>query len=573
MEGVAIDIHNGSAAGDGAQDTTPGGTTLEESPLGNSSPTAAVVGRNLASTSSGTTAAHPTLQRKLSVSQSANEASGGWNAPWFLSFIEYPFHVKDPVDGTKLPEAAGWGMDSAARGPLNQIGGYVGSAIIRLAAKDVGCVSPRGCDIAVRGGILKPSSLLTATSTIVGIVGAILMPFVGAIVDHTTHRKLLGITSGFLVVLVAGLQIMISVEPNNWLFILILDAIGSFGLLVHTTAVFSYLPDLTTDEDSIPKYTAAFTVRQYSAQLVFGTLLLLANKVRGADRSLESAVQTAKDGSGIAFGFGCLFIGYAWLFLFRKRPPLSQVPEGQSLVTTGFVQVKNTSTRIWKNYSALKWFMISLLFSPEAGAGVVLSIVVSFLTVDVKISSTELAYLSLILMACNIVGAILSKWVTRKMNPLNSYRAGLLFLALSIGVSTAIIKGPDDRKAAIGTYEVAWYLDRILRLPANLCYPIFCTPIVRLGLLVGTRDGLAVFLSTGTLLHVNSKGPGSRNDGPFYLHRTDLGMAPPAHCNNHERKWRRTSIWDVGRNRFLRSRCDPDSSYGELPRCCEKGRD
>lgn len=446
MDGVAIDIQpgSGSTAGVGAKDTTVS-TLEEESPQGNGQAATGV-------TASSTSTSPPTILRKLSVSQTANEAADGWNAPWFLSFIEYPFHVKDPVDGSKLPEAAGWGMDSAARGPLNQIGGYVGSAIIRLAAKDAGCVKgPRECDIAVRGGILKPSSLLTATSTIVGIAAAILMPFVGAIVDHTSHRKFLGMSSGFIVVLVAGLQIMISIEPNNWLFILCLDAIGSFGLLVHTTAVFSYLPDLTTDEDSIPQYTAAFTVRQYSAQVVFGALLLLTNKMREADKSLESSVTTARDGSGIAFGFGCLFIGYAWLFLFRKRPPLSQVPEGQSLATTGFVQVKNTASRIWKDYNALKWFMISLLFSPEVGSGVALSIVVSFFTVDVKISSTELAYFSLILMGSNIFGAFFSKWVTRKINPLNSYRWGLMFLAVSIGVSTAIIKGPEEKNAAIGT--------------------------------------------------------------------------------------------------------------------------
>jgi len=334
-----------------------------------------------------------TRKLKFSISQSANEVSGGWNAPWWLSFIEYPFHVKDPVDGTELPEAAGWGMDSAGRGPLNQVGGYVGSALLRLAAADVNCPSPRNCNVSVKGGIFKPSSLLTVTSAIVGVFAAILMPFVGALVDHTKHRKLLGVVSAFIVVLVTGMQMSISLEPNNWLFILVLDSIGSFFLLVHTTAVLAYLPDLTTDEESIPQYTAAFNVRQYSTQFIYTSLVLIANKVRRADRSLVSAVQTARDAAGIAFGFGALFFGYAWLFLFRKRPPLSQVPEGQSLFTSGFVQVKTTSVRIWRDYRALRWFMVSLLWSPEAGAGVVLSIAVSFLTVDVKISSTDLIYI------------------------------------------------------------------------------------------------------------------------------------------------------------------------------------
>ena len=398
------------------------------------------------------TSSQPILQRKLSVSQSVNESASGWNAPWFLSFLEYPFHIKDPVDGNlRLTEAAGWGMDSAARGPLNQVGGFVGSAIIRLAAADVGCTAPNTCQVPVRGGRLKPSSLLTASSTIVGIFGAIVMPLLGAIVDHTKHRKLLGVASGFVVVLVTGLQTMISVEPNNWLYILVLDSIGTFGLAVHTTAVFAYLPDLTTHEESIPTYTAAFSIRQHASQLIYTGLLITTNKARSADRSLQSAVQTARDASGMAFGFGALFMGYAWLFLFRKRPPLSQVPEGQSLINTGFLQVRNTSAKIWKDYTALKWFMISLLWSPEAGSGVVISIVVSFLTVDVKISSTELAYISLNLMASNIVGAFFSKWVNTKMNALNAYRGGLISLSVSVVVATILIKGPDDRNWAIGS--------------------------------------------------------------------------------------------------------------------------
>jgi len=454
---------------------------------------------------------HPaTITRKLSVSQSANETSGGWNAPWFLSFIEYPFHVKDPVDGSKLPEAAGWGMDSAARGPVNQIGGYVGSAIIRLASKDVGCQNPRVCDVAVKGGILKPSSLLTTTSAIVGVVGALLMPFVGAIVDHTRHRKLLGVVSGFVVVLVTGLQIMISQDPNNWLFMLILDAFGTFGLLVHTTSVFAYLPDLTRDEASLPAYTSAFTVRQYSAQVLFTSLLIVVNKVRNADRTLESSIQTARDASGMAFGVGALFIGYSWLFLFRKRPALSQVPEGQSLLSTGFLQVQTTAGRIWRDYKALKWFMIALLWSPEAGAGVVLSIVVSFLTVDIKISSSELAYISLLIMVGNILGGVWAKFVVKFVNPLNSYRCGLLILGTVIGIAAGVIIDESDRDVAIGSYHhsILSFFASVSRFLTFLFLTVASLNL-RIGSCLGSCNGMDVLFTARSFLYAHSQG--SRN--------------------------------------------------------------
>jgi MFS-type transporter involved in bile tolerance (Atg22 family) len=334
------------------------------------------------------------MQRTISsISEAANLASGGWDAPWFLRWFEIPFQVKNPKDGKLLPEATGWAMDSCGRGPLNQVGGFIGAAVLRLATVDAGCINPGDCDNTLKG--LKPSSLLTTTSALVGVIAAILMPAVGAVVDHTRHRKLMAVLSGIIVVGMTGIQISISIERNNWFFILVVDAIQSFFLLVHSTAVFAYLPDLTTDEEVIPHYSSHFQIRQYAVQFLFASLLAIAGRVRGSDRTaLESSVQTARDGAGMAFGFGALFFSYAWIFLFRKRPALSKVPEGQNLVSTGFVKVKKTFSKIQKDYRALRWFLFSLLWSPDAGAGVVLSIAISFLTVEIGFTGQDFAKVS-----------------------------------------------------------------------------------------------------------------------------------------------------------------------------------
>lgn len=413
------------------------------------------------------------MTRKASISEAADEASGGWSAPLWFSFIEYPFHVKNPKDGRKLPEAAGWAMDSAARGPANQLGSFVGSAILRMASKQAGCLDPRNCSKTLSSG-MKPSSLLTATSAIVGVAAAILMPFVGAIVDHTNYRKTVGVVSALVVVGATGVQISISQDRNNWLFILVVDAVHSFALMVHTTAVFAYLPDLTTDEEVIPHYTTHFNVRQCCAQFMFTAFLLIAGKVRGANQTLASSVQTARDAAGISFAFTLLFFGYSWIFLFRKRPALSKVPEDQSLLTTGFLQVRHTAAKIWRDYHALKWFMISLLWSPEAGSGVVLSIAVSFLVVDIKLTGQDIAKVFLLLMCGNVLGAFASKWITARMNPLNTYRLGLVLLSISIAVTVAIVDSPDKIGAAYGL-SVWWGVGMGLTYSAQRV--LFCTLI------------------------------------------------------------------------------------------------
>jgi MFS-type transporter involved in bile tolerance (Atg22 family) len=334
-----------------------------------------------AAATSATTAARTTsgrddagFVRQSSVSEAAEASGSGTNAPVWLSWLEWPFHISDPkTSSIQLPEVAGWGMNSAGRGPLNQVGGYVGTAILRLATKAAGCKSVN-CNQKIHG--FMPSSLLTLTTSIVGVIAAILMPIVGAVVDHTQYRRLMGILSGFLSVVLIGAQMGIS--ESNWFIMLIIDAIQTFVYVVHTTAVFAYLPDLSLDQEVISHYSSRFNMHQYASQFVFVLLIFIAGQVHGTDKSIESTVWTARVGAAIAFSFGVVLIGYCWVFLFRPRPALSRVPPGSTLLTAGFKQVQGTMTVVWQKYRHLRWFMISLLFSPEAGAGVVLSIAVTY---------------------------------------------------------------------------------------------------------------------------------------------------------------------------------------------------
>lgn len=116
------------------------------------------------------------IHRKNSMSETAQLSAGGWDAPFPLNVIfEAPFRIPDPRTKRFVQEATGWAMDGAGRGPLNQIGGYIGSAVLLLASLDAGCDNPRQCDATVGSG-LKPSSLLTLVSTLVGVCAAVLMP-------------------------------------------------------------------------------------------------------------------------------------------------------------------------------------------------------------------------------------------------------------------------------------------------------------------------------------------------------------------------------------------------------------
>lgn len=408
-------------------------------------------------------------------------------APAWLSWMEVPFHIPNPKTGQNLPEAAGWAMDSAGRGPLNLVGSYVGGAVLRMAIKEAG-----GPNNTVRG-LLKPSSLLTAASSIVGVIAALLMPVCGAIIDHTHHRRMMGIVSGVFAVGLVGVQISISLKRNNWFFILIIDMLQSFSLLVHTTAIFAYLPDLSLDEEVTSHYTARIFVRQYVASFIVVCCVIIANEVRNIQNPLEATVQTARDGASICFTWGSVLTGYAWVFLMRDRPALSQVPEDSNLLSTGFLQVYRTASKIWSKYRALKWFMISLLWSPEAGAGVVLSIVITYLTIVMEFTGDDIAKGLLIYLVGTVVGSYFSKVMCRAVNPLNSYRLGMTTLGVSVGVATFLFTGPERRASVFGLCT-AWGFCQGWAYPSQRV--LFCTLIPK----GQETEMMGLFTFTGQIL-------------------------------------------------------------------------
>lgn len=389
------------------------------------------------------------FRRKASISEVVTEVSKPECYPpaWFASVFEFPFRVKNQVTGVFLPEATGWAMDSAGRGPLNQVGGYVGTAVLRMAIREAGC---RDCRIRVG---LKASSLLTFTSAVVGVATALVMPFVGAVVDHTSHRKLFGTLTALFTLIFTGLYMAISDSSGNWRFILLVDSLQSFFALIHATGSFAYLPDLSTNEEAIVRYTSSFGVRQYTMQLAFSIAALAFSF--GLDRAIASSVQLARYASALAFGIGSILLFYSWIFLFRPRPALSKVPEGDTLWTTGFRQVKATTSTIVREYRALKWFMISILWSPEHGAGVILSIVISWLTAEAGFTGRDVAITNVVLVATSVPGAMLSRLIVRRIDVLNSYRLGLFCFGCIIAVTVTVVNGPGRRNAVFGLAS-AW---------------------------------------------------------------------------------------------------------------------
>jgi len=403
-------------------------------------PPQAAAANGAASNNNGSPENPKQFSRKLSISEMATVSSSRrFPAPAWLSWFEWPFRVKNNQTGEYVEEATGHSMDYSARGPINQCGSFVGSAMIRLAAvkaMNAGTTTVYG---------MKPSSVLTVASLVVNVAAGVTMPFVGALVDHTDGRKVMGTVSAFIMTLSVAVQI--AINEDTWLAVWLFEIIGGYFLIMHQVCTMAYLPDLTHDSAEMGHYTARFMMNQYAVQGLYTLVVILASTFWPyTDQGpLVATIATARLSAGMAAGLGVFFFAYSWTFLFRKRPKLRDVPEGSNIFTTGFRQIAITTKDVFRKYRALRWFMMALLFSPEAGAGVVLSIAVTFLTFFVKMTVTEIAIVSIVMLFCNVPGAFVSKFMCRKINPLNSFRCAEMLFALTNALIAGTVSGPEKK--------------------------------------------------------------------------------------------------------------------------------
>ena len=107
-------------------------------------------------------------------------------------------------------EVRGVAFNGIARGAISMSNVYLANALIHLACKASGgfdetgtrCVNP---NLNIYG--MKPPALISNIAVVASVLAALTMPLFGAIIDYTTHRRLVGIGSAAGLVIITGVQI------------------------------------------------------------------------------------------------------------------------------------------------------------------------------------------------------------------------------------------------------------------------------------------------------------------------------------------------------------------------------
>ena len=285
-------------------------------------------------------------------------------------------------------EVLGWTMDAAARGvAIMGTAVFVSSELLKLAKEAAGCSTDlQGeawmgeCYNRIHG--MRPSSILTNIVMIVGLCSAVMMPFIGSIIDHTPYRRAVGSFSAACMVFFILLQMIVLQE--RWFSAAILQIFIAFSYTVHLCAVYAYLPELTDNQEKMVQYAAKFSAAQYSGSVGFLIVMIgILSWINKGDR-----FNTATLSQTVVFIICGSCFGYAWTRLFRPRPASQVVPENRTLLSSGFWKIYETGQTILLYHSAIKWFLVAAAFS-EAATTTFSTIAITYMTEQLGFDSRE----------------------------------------------------------------------------------------------------------------------------------------------------------------------------------------
>lgn len=356
---------------------------------------------------------------------------------------------RKPYNGNR--DAIGFAFDTSTRGVILIGGLFLVTALLYLAEDAAGChdaaylslgsSSSGECTRQIYG--FRPSSLTTSVQSIVAVISSICMPLVGAVIDHTSHRRLVGQLTAVLLV---GFNIVyVFLGETNWFPLLLLLIPFLFTYSVHSTATFAYFPELIeNDERTLYRYSASFTVIQFLSMILVLITVVSSINLLGIQ---DNDVATAHLSQLIVVAWSTVFFGIAWILCFSKKPTFSEIPEGSTLATAGFKKLSKTLAKICLNYPAIKWYLV-MIACVNSALPTVSTVVVTILAGKMKFTPTEVGIATMVVLLSTIPGTFIAVQMASLVNPKRSLQLSLVFWIVSIIAAALALQGPENKTAA-----------------------------------------------------------------------------------------------------------------------------
>lgn len=317
---------------------------------------------------------------------------------------------------------------------------FISAAFLQLANKEAGCVVNDDlkylseCENLIYG-TLRPSSLtlISALITMVGV--STILPIFGSIVDHSRYRRQTGIFSGLLICLSSISSIFLN---QKWLLFFVAIHILMICVLqaVNVTSN-AYLVDWNLDHKTMTRYQTSFYIGRFISFIASVSVLTGIKLITGIDD-----VDVARVGMMLS-SFMSIVCTMPFIYLFPDREPVSKIPEGQSLLSSGFKSLYKTYRDTIQTRESFKWFLFQMCLSQAALASIAVTST-TFMANALEMDSTEIGYVLGVFAVCSIPGSKIGDWFSRRRTPFVSLKICLFCFCVSLPIGASVLRGPQD---------------------------------------------------------------------------------------------------------------------------------
>lgn len=310
---------------------------------------------------------------------------------------------------------------------------FLNQSLLTLAYEAAGCELGEQCQNKVYG--FYPSSWISNIPVIAGLASAILMPFFGAVVDHTDYRRGIGLFTAALLIAVQAAQIYTVLD--TWFVMLLLQALAVVLYFSQLVAIYAYLPEIGRDvgENVMAGFTGKFQSVQFGLQLLFLIIIAVITFYTGF-----GAVKVAQISQGLVTLSCLIFFSLGWLKYIQKRKAKRIVPEGSNMFKEAIKNNWATVKSLQKTYKkGMRWFFLALTFS-QAAAQTSVSVANIYLSDTLKMGTLEIIGFFASVLLVSLAGCPLGTWVCKKTNAKVSYQLGMIYFFLSISVGALVLE-------------------------------------------------------------------------------------------------------------------------------------
>ena len=342
-------------------------------------------------------------------------------------------------------EATAFYLNQAGRACLFISFTFLSLAILQLANEEAGCVADEegsyaACTRTVYGA--RPSSMLAIMGTASGIASACFMPYAGAVVDFTDHRRWFGMVTAGVLAGTNALQAFLFAE--TWFVMMLLQATAAvMAFMGNAMVMWSYVKGLGAGSDAVlNSVTAAGRVWETTSMLVYIMVVVILSVALSL-----GPVDTGRVAQAIAATAGAVLLTMAY-GRFRDRPASSTLPEGHSLMYAGVRKLATTWTELGEHAPQAQKFLICIMLM-DAATGSFTNLAVTYLNQALGISGFMVSVFILVVLLFGIPGALVHRTLCDAYGHKKNMMGVLAYWVVLTSIFIAVLRGPEQSDIAI----------------------------------------------------------------------------------------------------------------------------